>query len=95
MSQDHTAIKSLDEVKKLFDENGVSVARWAKNKGFSVPLVYSVLNGRNPARRGESFKIGVALGLRPAPKNTELFEGMHSPSLGFGTFNLTPGGHNL
>jgi gp16 family phage-associated protein len=77
MSHAFTSIKSLEEVKRDFDENGISVAHWARNRGFSLPLVYSVLNGRSQARRGESFKIGVALGLRPAPTNTELFEGMH------------------
>jgi len=77
-------IKTIEEVKKDFDENGMTVADWARNRGFSLPLVYSVLNGRNPARRGESFRIGVALGLRLPPKDTPLFKGIHSSPVGFG-----------
>lgn len=88
MSHHTVKLKNLEEIRQCFEENGVSVAEWARDKGFSLPLVYSVLSGRSQARRGESFKIGVALGLRPMPKNTKLFEGMRSPSLGFGPIHL-------
>lgn len=58
---------SRESVRQIFEESGVSVAEWARAKNFSLPLVYSVLHGRVQASRGESFRIAVALGLRPAP----------------------------
>lgn len=57
----------------MFRDHGVSVAEWARDRGFSVPLVYSVLSGRNRATRGESFQISVALGLRALPERSRLF----------------------
>ena len=57
----------------MFRDHGVSVAEWARDRGFSVPLVYSVLSGRNRATRGESFQISVALGLRTIPERSRLF----------------------
>lgn len=56
----------------MFRDEGVSVAEWARNRGFSAPLVYSVLSGRNRATRGESFQISVALGLRAPPARSRL-----------------------
>jgi gp16 family phage-associated protein len=66
-------LNSLDEVRERFRESGISVAWWARQRGFSLPLVYSVLSGRSQATRGESFRIGVALGLRSPPRNDEFF----------------------
>ncbi|WP_081767044.1 hypothetical protein [Hylemonella gracilis] len=66
-------INDLDEVRKKFKEDGVSVACWARDRGFSLPLVYAVLSGRNQATRGESYRISVALGLRPAPRHDDFF----------------------
>lgn len=57
-----------NEVRGKFDASGISVAEWARAWNFSLPLVYAVLNGRARARRGESFRIAVALGLKPAPQ---------------------------
>jgi len=61
-------------VRQMFAEQGLSVADWAREHGFSLPLVYAVLKGRNRASRGESFRIAVALGLRPAPQDQSLFQ---------------------
>lgn len=61
-----------DQVKKILSEHGMSVRDFAKKHGFSDSLVYAVLAGKNKATRGESHRIAVALGLKPAPKTTEL-----------------------
>lgn len=84
MSHDCALLNSLEEVRQRFRDDGVSVACWARDRGFSLPLVYSVLSGRNRATRGESFRIGVALGLRPAPRHTDFFCA--------GARSLAPGG---
>lgn len=54
-------------VKCNFAKFGLSIKDWATKNGFNEQLVYAVLNGRNQASRGESFRIAVALGLRNAP----------------------------
>ena len=58
----------LSEVRKIFVEDGISVAEWARNHNFSLALVYAVLKGRNQATRGKSHQIAVALGLKQ-PRN--------------------------
>ena len=61
--------ESLSAARQRFIDHGVSVASWAREKGFSVPLVYSVLGGKSQCSRGESFKIAVALELRKPPSS--------------------------
>lgn len=53
-----------DAVRELFAENGISVAEWARERGFSTGLVYQVLEGRRKCLRGQSHKIAVELGLK-------------------------------
>lgn len=55
------------EVKLELQNHGISISEWARLTGFSGNLVHAVLNGRNKATRGESHRIAVALGLKPAP----------------------------
>lgn len=55
-------------VKQQFTQHGVSIREWARARGFSEGLVYSVLSGRNKGTRGESYQIALALGLREVPK---------------------------
>ncbi|HAC91918.1 MAG TPA: DNA-binding protein [Planctomycetaceae bacterium] len=56
---------ALESARRRFFIEGESVADWARERGFSLQLTYSVLNGRLRARRGESHRIAVALGLKP------------------------------
>lgn len=63
MQPDRNAIET---VRRHFYESGTTVTDWARERGFDRSLVYSVLNGRCLARRGESHRIAVALGLKPA-----------------------------
>lgn len=41
-------------------------------RGFTPALVHVVLKGERKCLRGQSFKIAVALGLRPPPSTREL-----------------------
>lgn len=54
----------LVDVRKAFEESGVSVSEWARENGFSAGLVYAVLQGKRQCIRGQSYRIAVALGLR-------------------------------
>lgn len=56
---------ALESARRKFFIEGESVADWARERGFSLQLTYSVLNGRLRARRGQSHRIAVALGLKP------------------------------
>ncbi|WP_428003791.1 DNA-binding protein [Acidovorax sp.] len=52
------------QVRRSFDELGVSIADWARERGFSVPLTRMVLAGKRKCLRGQSHQIAVALGLK-------------------------------
>ncbi|WP_449255551.1 DNA-binding protein [Bosea sp. (in: a-proteobacteria)] len=54
-------------VKTRFEEEGVSVAEWARSRGFSPKLVYRVLDGSAKGTRGEAHRIACALGLKSEP----------------------------
>lgn len=58
----------LARVKARFVSEGVSIAEWARVRGFNVLTVYRVLSGKSKAVRGESHQIAVALGLNDTPK---------------------------
>jgi gp16 family phage-associated protein len=69
----------LDEVRQVFIEDGMSVAEWAREHNFSLPLVYAVLKGRNHATRGKSHKIAVALGLKKTTNRLALIAAKDVP----------------
>lgn len=46
----------------IFD--GLSIAQWARDRGFNIRLVYSVLRGERKCLRGESYRIAKALGIK-------------------------------
>lgn len=54
-------------VKQRLAAYGLTIRQWAAARGYSESLVYAVLNGKNQASRGESFRIAVELGLRVTP----------------------------
>ncbi len=55
---------TVDEIRALFEINGISVASWARTNGFAAPLVYRVLRGETKCLRGETHHIAIALGLK-------------------------------
>lgn len=71
--------EQLQCVRQMFQDDGVSVAEWARQRSFSLPLVYAVLSGRNRGTRGESYRIAVALGLRPGPQHHTFFDLRRQP----------------
>ncbi|WP_416759398.1 DNA-binding protein [Roseateles sp. So40a] len=65
MSQMHLKKTSTaQEIKRDFHRRGVSIADWAKSRGFDADLVYVILGGKRKCLRGESHRIAVALGLK-------------------------------
>lgn len=62
-----------NRVRAQFRAEGVSIAEWARARGFNRFTVYRVLSGKVKGTRGEAHKIAVALGLKPEPKNITFF----------------------
>jgi gp16 family phage-associated protein len=65
----------LQTVREKFFEEGVTVVQWARERGFSPALVYSVLQGRLRAQRGQAHQIAVALGLKQPTGDGVIFKG--------------------
>lgn len=57
-------VRTGQEIKSEFERLGVSIADWAREKGFSPALVYQILAGRKRCSRGQSHQIAVVLGLK-------------------------------
>lgn len=47
-----------------FHTEGVTVAEWARARGFSPRLVYVVLGGERKCLRGQSYQIARELGMK-------------------------------
>jgi gp16 family phage-associated protein len=52
------------ELKAQMKALGITVREWSKKHGFRESSVHAVLNGKNKASRGDSFRIAVALGIK-------------------------------
>jgi len=64
-----SAVKTRDQVKQEFRDSGVTFRAWAEKNGFSVKVVYSVMNDGRPSIRGEAHQVAVALGLKCRANN--------------------------
>lgn len=57
-------VSSLKEARERFHRSGQSVVTWAQENGFTVNLVYEILNGKRKCLRGQSHQIAVRLGVK-------------------------------
>jgi len=57
-------VRTAEDIRQIFSARGLSIAEWARQQGFSVPLVYQVLSGQRKGLRGQSHRIAVSLGLK-------------------------------
>ena len=80
-----TQLRTGEEIRRLFRDEGVTLSDWARRHGFSRLAVYSALAGRTQGVRGEAHQVAVALGLKARPSG--LIE-----SLGAGTGTASTGG---
>lgn len=60
-------MKTSSQVKEDFIRQGISVATWARARGFNQWTVYRVLDETLKCRRGISHEIAVELGLKEKP----------------------------
>lgn len=63
----------LESIRQAFYLHGVSVSKWAKERGFNRSLVKDVLNGRVVGKYGKAYEIAIALGIKKAPRSKPLF----------------------
>ncbi len=56
-------LKTPREIRRELERNGLSLAAWARQNGFSESLTYRVMRGHE-AKLGQSHRIAVALGLK-------------------------------
>jgi gp16 family phage-associated protein len=59
--------ETREAVKAQFEAEGMSIAEWARIRGFNVIAVYRVLSGKVQGTPGEAHRIAVALGLKEEP----------------------------
>lgn len=57
-------LKSPADLRKQFEESGISYAAWAREHKTSRVLVYQLLAGVKKGLRGESHRVAVLLGLK-------------------------------
>ena len=57
-------MKTPDQVKAEFISAGITVSRWARDRGYKPREVSLVLNGQVKGRYGKGHEIAVALGLK-------------------------------
>ncbi|WP_035250874.1 DNA-binding protein [Desulfocurvus vexinensis] len=60
----HSTIRTPEEVKAEFRRKGLSIAAWARQRGYSEALARMILNGDRSPQRGMSHAIAVDLGLK-------------------------------
>ncbi len=70
-------MKTSVQVKKDFIRQGMSIANWAKERGYNVHTVYCVIEGKLKGRYGISHKIAVDLGLKEPAEDSDASTGRH------------------
>jgi len=56
--------RTTEQARAWLAHHGISVARWARDHGFSARLVHQVLTGQKKGLRGKSHDIAVLLGMK-------------------------------
>ncbi|HVJ39389.1 MAG TPA: DNA-binding protein [Stenotrophomonas sp.] len=59
-------LKTPEQVRQELEDQGVSIADFARQHGLNPTTVYHVLDGSHKGRRGEAHRAAVALGLKAA-----------------------------
>lgn len=55
------------QVKAKLQQQGISIAQWAADRGVERDLAYRLLNGRSVGLRGKTHEAAVKLGIKPVP----------------------------
>lgn len=66
-----TSLRTPEEARDWLERHGVPVSRWARAHGFEPRVVFALLSGRTRGRWGQAYEAAIALGLRPAPGESD------------------------
>jgi gp16 family phage-associated protein len=66
-----TPCRTREEAKQWLERHGVSVLEWSRANGFDPQTVYALLSGQTSGKRGQAYRVAVALGIKEAPEPTE------------------------
>ena len=58
------ARRTVEEVRREFEERGIPISEWARLMGYSPAIVHQVLAGRLKCVRGQAHEVAVTLGLK-------------------------------
>lgn len=64
-------LRTHDQARAWLSYQGISVAQWARERGFSEALCREILAGRKKCLRGQSHNIAVALGMKAGVPTTK------------------------
>lgn len=59
---------SAEQIKRSFQQRGITFTQWAEQNGYTRNEVYRVLNGQAKAHYGKAHEIAVKLGLKSNPE---------------------------
>lgn len=59
---------SAEQIKRSFQQRGITFTQWAAENGYGRYEVYRVLNGQAKAKYGRCHEIAVKLGLKADPE---------------------------
>jgi gp16 family phage-associated protein len=74
LSPHPNTLRTPDEVLAWFRTNGISIAGWCRENGFSRNVVNSLLHAGLPGLRGQAHKAAIALRLKAAPEQAQVGE---------------------
>ncbi|MGB4227735.1 MAG: DNA-binding protein [Candidatus Dechloromonas phosphoritropha] len=65
-------MKTSDQVRAEFKEEGITITKWAQDRGYPLNKVYRVLSGIEKGYYGKAHEIAVALGIKPEPPKSRI-----------------------
>ena len=65
-------MKTSDQVRSEFKKEGITITRWARDRGYPLNKVYRVLCGIEKGNYGKAHEIAVALGIKPDPAKSQV-----------------------
>jgi len=67
-----TSVRTAAQARKWIEANGITIAKWSEEHGFSKFAVVDLLRGRRKGLRGDAHRAAIALGMKPNPRDVEL-----------------------
>ena len=72
LSPHSNTLRTPEEVLAWFRTNGITIAGWCRENGFSRSVVNALLYQNLPGRRGQAHQAAIALHLKAAPEQAQV-----------------------